>query len=822
MRSSANLILVIDQLEELFTTTTIGAEDRRLFVRLIAGLARSGAVWVVATLRADFWHRAAEIPELLDLAQGPGRIDLAAPSPAELAEMIRKPAQAAGLGFETHAESGLALDAVIAQDAAASHGPHGYAEAAPGVLPLLSFVLDALYAEDIVTRGDIKLTFATYTALGGLHGAMSRRAEETVAALPAPAQAAVPRLLRMLVTIAGGSERAVVARMVPLARFGENTPARAVIDAFTAARLIVATEDRATPTVRLAHEALIGHWERARQQFAADRRDLETRALIEQQQARWAKAAGKARRQLLLRDPDLANAVDLGGRWGDELDAPTRAFIAASRQRARLVQRLTAAAAVIFAAVALTASTLGVVAYQAQQEAQRQRARAEQTLAAATNTANGLVFNLARRFDGTSGVPVALIKDILERALVLQEQLLRSGATPKLRRSQSAALSDIAGTLVDLGDPNGALEYAQRSRQIMQELLAIDPRNLTAQVDLSLSYGTVGDVQQAQGNLVEALKSYRASLAIIERVAKSFPFIPNWQRYRSATYIKVGNVQQRQDDLAEAMKSFQAGLAITERFAKDNPGGADLQRDLSAVHNSIGDVQQAQGDFAEALTSYQRSFDIAERFAKANPRDIGWQRYLAFSYKSIGEVQQAQGHLAEALTSHQASVAIGEPLAKTDPRNTRLQHDLATFDTAVGRAYFELGNYPAAAVALRQAAEINPNDGALAIWLYLSLARSQDGSALARLQADAAKLDRTAWPFPIVGLFLGTTTAESALSAADKPRDRCTARFHVGEWQLLHNARMEALSSLRLAADICRKDFIEYAASIAELKRLGP
>ena len=73
----AKLILVVDQFEELFTVPGIGPDDRRLFIQLLAGLARSGAVWVIATLRADFWHRAAEIPELIALAEGQGRIDLA-------------------------------------------------------------------------------------------------------------------------------------------------------------------------------------------------------------------------------------------------------------------------------------------------------------------------------------------------------------------------------------------------------------------------------------------------------------------------------------------------------------------------------------------------------------------------------------------------------------------------------------------------------------------------------------------------------------------------------------------------------------------------
>ena len=43
-------------------------------------------------------------------------------------------------------------------------------------------------------------------------------------------------------------------------------------------------------------------------------------------------------------------------------------------------------------------------------------------------------------------------------------------------------------------------------------------------------YESVGDVQQAQGDLAGALQSYRDSLAIRERLAKSDPGNAGWQR----------------------------------------------------------------------------------------------------------------------------------------------------------------------------------------------------------------------------------------------------------------------------------------------------
>ena len=321
----AKLILVIDQLEELFTVPAIGSVERLLCIQLLAGLARSGAVWVIATLRADFWHRAAEIPELVGLAEGQGRLDLSSPSPAELAEVIRRPVQAAGLSFELHPETGLGLDAMLAEQAAI----------APGVLPLLSFTLDELY-KDLRQRGTAVFTYSNYQALGGLEGAIAKRAEATVGALPESAQRSFTHVLRALTTVSQVGTQTAVARSAPLTSFAEGSPARMLVDALTEARLLIAdVGDGAAPTVRLAHEALIGRWQRARDQLLADRRDLEMRTLVERQLGRWRDATGRDRRLLLLRDPDLANALDLANRWSDELDTTTREYINESRRAAR-------------------------------------------------------------------------------------------------------------------------------------------------------------------------------------------------------------------------------------------------------------------------------------------------------------------------------------------------------------------------------------------------------------------------------------------------------------------------------------------------------
>jgi tetratricopeptide (TPR) repeat protein len=740
----AKLILVVDQLEELFTVSGISLEDRRLFIQLLSGLARSGAVWVIATLRADFWHRAAEIPELIVLAEGPGRIDLAAPSPAELAEVIRKPAQAAGLLFEAHPVSGLGFDAVLAEDAAA----------APGALPLLSFTLDELY-RNAKARGDAVLTYTNYEALGGLEGAIARRAGEIVAALPAAAQAALPRVLRELTTVIGTTDQAPVARSAPLEIFVEGSPARTLIDAFIAARLLVAADERgAVAMVRLAHEALIVRWQRAREQLAADHRDLETRTLVERQFGRWSQTRGGARRLLLLRNPDLANALDLATRWGHELDAPMRDYIKRSARRARLTRTLTAAASGVFAIVAIGAVV-------AERDATVERIRAEDALSAATETANTLVTDLAEKFATRQGMPIDLVREVLDRARGLQDQLINAGETaPQLRFSAAKALDRLVLTLLEQGDMKAradivaARRAADRFAEIMAELVRLNPGNSEWQYELSLSRNRLGDVLMLAGNVNGALDAFNSGLVIRQKLNTIEPTSPKWKYALLDSYAKVGDALMKLDRRDEALDAYESALTLgRELVDNDQTNNLSWQRELAVAYERTGIALKSLGEFEEALESFTASLQVRQRLSM---EDVNTERSrdLAVGHDWVGDILAEMGEYDGALVEYQKSFAIREKLAADDPGNSKFQRDQAVSYGRIGEALIASGHRDDGLDLLRKNLRVRDRlasaDPGNALWQAdlvtalrrLAIAGDDPAARLSRALEIASQLDR--------------------------------------------------------------------------------
>ncbi|MEO8600958.1 MAG: AAA family ATPase [bacterium] len=357
------LVLVIDQMEELFDEQ-ITREQRAAFMAVVNRLVRRG-VHVLATLRSDFYARCHELPELDELKLGNGQYDLRWPDAAEVGQMIRLPARLAALRFEAHPKTGQLLDERLRDDAIAS----------PQNLPLLQFVLDALYAQRTADR---VLTHAAYDAMGGLEGAINRRARDTWDRLDPTARNTAGDVFAHLVQISPAapslgetSGERVQRRYARMATLASDPHRRAFIDAFIGARLFIATDQNGESCVTLAHETLITHFEPLRSWVQSHSEQLRARSRLAAAAALW-NCAGRDPGDLYRgRALDEARALQRDG-WLSLDDVETQ-FIAASAG-ARRGRRLSLGAAATGALVVLSITGwLGIRAYVARQTADAQQ-----------------------------------------------------------------------------------------------------------------------------------------------------------------------------------------------------------------------------------------------------------------------------------------------------------------------------------------------------------------------------------------------------------------------------------------------------------------
>jgi dipeptidyl aminopeptidase/acylaminoacyl peptidase len=325
-------------------------------------------------------------------------------------------------------------------------------KAEPRLLPLLEFALDELYKQR--STGGL-LSFEAYRVYldGSIVRALAKRADATLEGLPQMPRDVFRSVMRRLATTVddavarstngpqmdviekGSSGPTFQRQRVPYDQPAVYPPgAKALVDAFVAARLLVvetgkADEQKAEVTV--AHEALFEHWAALKNLLLAERYDLILpRARVAAAHESW-RAENRAMDFLLPPGKRLSEAEQLLAEYGEELTPELKAYVAASMARAHAQQkrrqRLLVGALLAFALLAAAAGVTAVSAFKAKQTANEQKAEAEKQTEVAINekkkaneAASQAHVSLARYSQDAGNTPQALAH--LARALRLNQR----------------------------------------------------------------------------------------------------------------------------------------------------------------------------------------------------------------------------------------------------------------------------------------------------------------------------------------------------------------------------------------------------------------
>ncbi|MGD8750074.1 MAG: protein kinase, partial [Anaerolineales bacterium] len=398
---ATDLLLVVDQFEELFTL--VGPSEARAFMDVLyaAVIDPKSRLRVVITLRADFYDRPLMIPDFSELVRE--CTEAVTPLSAEgLAQAIEEPARKVGVSFE---------EGLVARLVAEVHEQ-------VGALPLLQYSLTELFER----REGARLTAAAYEAMGGVSGALGRRAEQLFNELDDDGKAASRQVFLRLVTLGEGVEdtrrrvlRAELEALLgdqglspgdtqPSVEAGEaatgdagsespvyrpsstvhhpsstvhrpSSPVQNVLDLYGRHRLLTFDRDEESraPTVEVAHEALLREWRRLAEWLEQSRADVRMQRVMGNLAVDW-EASGRDPSFLLrgsrldqyeawAQVTDLALTVEEGAYLETSLTERRlrEAEEAARQEHERALERRSIQRLRIIVAVLIVASVVGVI-----------------------------------------------------------------------------------------------------------------------------------------------------------------------------------------------------------------------------------------------------------------------------------------------------------------------------------------------------------------------------------------------------------------------------------------------------------------------------
>lgn len=361
---STQVVIVVDQLEELFAQSA--PSEAAAFLDALASAAADphAGVKIVATLRADFYDHPLRHPAFGELLRLSTEV-ITPMTPPELEQAISGPAAGVGVSFE----SGLVTQ--IAADVAGQ----------PNSLPLLQYALTELFERR--TGSTIPLT--SYRELGGVSGALARRADSIYDSFESGQRSQLREVFLRLVTLTDGAadtrRRALVRELSDAA----GADVSGLVESFGRHRLVTLDRDPVTrgATVEIAHEALLHSWARLRDWIEDARADVVAQRALASSAHEWRErdrdtdfllaGARLARYEgWLVREP--VSLTDGETQYLQASEDATARDIDRERQRVRRLRRLV----VGFAGALVIALVAGGIAFREQRRATAQTQRAEQ------------------------------------------------------------------------------------------------------------------------------------------------------------------------------------------------------------------------------------------------------------------------------------------------------------------------------------------------------------------------------------------------------------------------------------------------------------
>jgi tetratricopeptide (TPR) repeat protein len=340
--------------------------------------------------------------------------------------------------------------------------------------------------------------------------------------------------------------------------------------------------------------------------------------------------------------------------------------------------------------------------------------RAERRFNDVRKLANSLMFEIhdaIRDLPGSTSARRLLVTRALEYLDSLSEQSKGDVSLQKELASAYERVGDVLGYpyAANLGDSAGALRSYRKALAIREPLVRVSAKggptggapgsaeDVQFQRDLVGTYIRVAQVQETNGNFVEALEALRKALPLVQKVDEGSTEPVLADQY-AGTYYFTAIVQGKMGDSDAALEDYQHAAAIREPALQANPGNFTLRTHLAADYSGIADCSAEKHDLHHATEMQIKATAILEDVSAAHPQNATLREFLGEGLNRLATYRRHQDDPAAALEADRRSHQIFGELVAADPKDVLAKANFGFSDNGIAQALIAQGR-PGAALS---------------------------------------------------------------------------------------------------------------------------
>ena len=662
--NTPQFFLFIDRLEVLLSSPLFSPNTRSHFLSIIERLATSKAVIVFSACRNDFYPLVVEQPSLMAAKANGAHYDLTPPNRQELQQIIRLPALTANLTFSHDPQTKTPLDEILCADTANN----------PDALPMLQYTLQELYLQRSENN---ELLHSVYEKLGGIEGAIGKKAEDVFIGLSAKQQQQLKSVLSQLVTL-NPDGKTITSRAARLQAL-TNTSQKELVQAMVDSRLFVSHLQNQEACFSLAHEALLRQWPRAKQWINDHKDALAIKSRLHHHTQQWLNEH-KSNAYLLAPGKPLQEAITLLNDNIFKLDGDERALITSSLKHSKAKTTIKRGTVALLCLLTCVALLMSVTSFQAQQLAQQKRQEAESLLGFMVGDFADKLRSVKRMdlLDGISNKALEYFTNQVEEPSSLFN-FSNQKAEFKSRFQYAQTLEAMGEVAYSRGKTIEAFTAFENARTRLEALLKIQPNNLELLTLAGANAFWLGQLHYDKSDYAATEPLFKKYHAYSEKMYSLAPNGFNSIMELSYSHNSLGSLYLKQFNYTAAKLRFTKSLALKNKALKLKPNNKNLLRDKADTISWLAKTEEGLGDFNAALTMYVNASSELSNMLLNYPDDASLSSSLAYTY-----IQQS--YLLSYLPNRQAAYEKAQQATNTinnailqDPKSKYFQDSYYRF-----------------------------------------------------------------------------------------------------------------------------------------------
>jgi tetratricopeptide (TPR) repeat protein len=186
--------------------------------------------------------------------------------------------------------------------------------------------------------------------------------------------------------------------------------------------------------------------------------------------------------------------------------------------------------------------------------------------------------------------------------------------------------------LFNLGDLRGAREYYGKAARIAEAMVATDPSDKQARIDLGIALTRIGTVLQTPGQVAESLAALNRATGILEPLYASETKNHGYSVQLSLLYEYRGQRLRQSGDDAAALANYRRSLEICAKMLAARNDDRSALRQQLVDDGAVASLLARAGDREGAIRTAGESVSTAQRFVAGRtdsdlaylPRSLDW------------------------------------------------------------------------------------------------------------------------------------------------------------------------------------------------------